>query len=144
MTATNHVVTGMVIGTVVANPVIAFPLALLSHFILDALPHYGESDHHSKKFKMILLADMMVAAIALIMVLLITQNWVVILAGIFAASPDLMWLPLWLKELRGQTTTLGPIAKLHKQIQWSEKSSGALYEAAWFLAIGALLIVLIG
>jgi hypothetical protein len=38
MTATNQVLTGAVLGMVLANPWVALPAAFLSHFVLDSVP----------------------------------------------------------------------------------------------------------
>ena len=40
MTATNHALTGATIATLVRQPYLAIPLAFLSHFFCDALPHF--------------------------------------------------------------------------------------------------------
>jgi len=40
MLATPHTLMGVLIATKVTNPLLAFPLALLSHFVLDLTPHW--------------------------------------------------------------------------------------------------------
>lgn len=40
MTATSHAIVGTVIAAKVGNPYIAVPIALLSHVILDMIPHW--------------------------------------------------------------------------------------------------------
>ena len=39
---TNHVLSGALIGAVVRRPAGAFALGVVSHFVLDAVPHWGE------------------------------------------------------------------------------------------------------
>jgi hypothetical protein len=48
MLVTNHVLSGAVIGAAVRRPLPAFALGVVSHFVLDSLPHWGEweSDRH--------------------------------------------------------------------------------------------------
>lgn len=48
MLVTNHVLSGAVIGAAVKRPLPAFVAGVVSHFVLDALPHWGEwdSDEH--------------------------------------------------------------------------------------------------
>lgn len=41
MLETPHVVVGAAIATAVGDPVLAFPLALGSHFVLDKIPHWN-------------------------------------------------------------------------------------------------------
>src|ERR1035437_1310530 len=40
MTATGHALIGTVIAAKIGNPALAIPIALASHFICDALPHW--------------------------------------------------------------------------------------------------------
>ena len=42
MFLTPHVAVGVAIGSLIPNPVIAVPLALASHFVLDAVPHWDD------------------------------------------------------------------------------------------------------
>jgi hypothetical protein len=41
MLVTNHVLSGAVIGAVTRRPAAAFALGFVSHFALDAVPHWG-------------------------------------------------------------------------------------------------------
>jgi hypothetical protein len=46
MLVTNHVLSGAVIGAVARRrPLSAFSLGVLSHFALDAVPHWGKWEH---------------------------------------------------------------------------------------------------
>jgi hypothetical protein len=42
MLVTNHVLVGAAIGAVVRRPVPAYLLGVVSHFVCDALPHWGD------------------------------------------------------------------------------------------------------
>jgi hypothetical protein len=42
MLVTNHVLSGAVIGAVARGPAQAFALGVASHFVLDAVPHWGD------------------------------------------------------------------------------------------------------
>jgi hypothetical protein len=48
MLVTNHVLSGAVIGAAVRRPVSAFALGVVSHFVLDAVPHWGEWRTHDQ------------------------------------------------------------------------------------------------
>ena len=136
MTATNHVVTGAVIGAAITNPILAIPIAFLAHFALDALPHYGDDNHTSKKFLYVLIADMSLAMAVLISIAVLgLPNWPLLVAcGVACASPDLMWLPRWIDEMRGKKPpAMGAIRKFHSRIQWCERSWGIGVEAIWFM-----------
>lgn len=43
MLATPHLLSGAAIAVVVPNPVISLPLAFVSHFVLDKIPHWQET-----------------------------------------------------------------------------------------------------
>ncbi len=140
MTATNHVVTGVLVASVLHNPVIALPAALISHFVIDALPHYGDAlmGYSSFKFKLILGTDMYVAAMCLGLIYLLHPDhmWVLIFGGILAAGPDLMWLPDFINELTHKPAPVyGPIRRFHARIQWYQKPKGILVEAVWFVTV---------
>ena len=42
MLLTNHVVSGALIGALARRPLSAFTAGVVSHFVLDAVPHWGE------------------------------------------------------------------------------------------------------
>ena len=42
MLLTNHVLSGALIGALVRRPLTAFTVGVASHFVLDAVPHWGE------------------------------------------------------------------------------------------------------
>jgi hypothetical protein len=41
---TNHVLAGALIGTVLPGPASAFAAGVASHFVMDAVPHWGDRD----------------------------------------------------------------------------------------------------
>jgi hypothetical protein len=51
MTATGHAIIGTVIAAKFGNPALAVPIALGSHFIADALPHWDTGYHRGHKSK---------------------------------------------------------------------------------------------
>src|ERR1700743_422754 len=42
MLVTNHVLSGALIGAVARRPAVAFGVGVASHFVLDAIPHWGD------------------------------------------------------------------------------------------------------
>ena len=146
MTATNHVLSGAIIGMTISSPIVAIPLALMSHFVLDALPHYGNKNHTGRLFLAVLIADAATAGIFLLS-LIIQQpaSWqLAVFCGITAASPDLMWMPGWIREMRGQPRLRpGPIRRFHKNIQWAEKARNFPAEIIWFGSCAVILAKII-
>ena len=51
MTATGHALIGTVIAAKVGNPFAAIPIAIASHFLADALPHWDTGYHRKQKSK---------------------------------------------------------------------------------------------
>lgn len=148
MTATNHTVTGIVIGLSVVNPWLAIPLAFASHFVLDSLPHFGNRGHLSaalRMLKFVLPFDMLLALGVLLLVLIIQPtHWPVAMAsGIAAASPDLWSIPLFVHYLQTGKARPGTdaFARFHSKLQWGERLWGAWIELAWFVALGSILLV---
>lgn len=139
MRAINHTVTGAVIGAAVASP-LALPLALLSHIVLDVIPHSGGPDKKSQRFKIELLLDMALSASFLLaIVLLQPYNWLLFVAcGVLGAAPDLWWLPYWIWELQGKPRKLDKVGSFLSRIQWSEKPWGYIVEAAWLVSMLSL------
>jgi len=58
-----HSLAGVVIATEIPNPLIAWPVALLSHFVLDSLPHWDfffEGVNLSRKVRLAILGDFLI------------------------------------------------------------------------------------
>lgn len=49
MTATGHAVIGVSIAAIFPNPIVAIPVAFLSHIAADAFPHWDAGTNRSKK-----------------------------------------------------------------------------------------------
>lgn len=140
MTASNHVVTGALIATAVASPVFAIPLALASHFVLDALPHYGDTNKSSwlnRNFKYILGVDLFLASLFLgAIVLMQPTSWLLLaICGVVAVSPDILWLPYFLADLKHEQKEHSRLARFLKWIQWGERPWGIYLEIAVFAGL---------
>lgn len=139
MTATNHALTGALIAAIVPNPFIGLPLAFVSHFVLDALPHFGKHPkmhYTSKAFMLLVVIDALIAISLLItLALLIPRDfWLIFAGGALAFSPDLMWFPGYVRALLGkEERPLKKIAHFHLRIQWAELPHGWRYEIVWFV-----------
>lgn len=48
MTATGHAIIGTIIAAKVSNPTLAIPIAIASHFLADAFPHW-DTGYHRKQ-----------------------------------------------------------------------------------------------
>jgi hypothetical protein len=137
----------VVIGLIVVNPWLALPLALVSHFAMDALPHYGDRYNPPAAFrrlKLMLPFDMLLAFMVLVLIILThPDHWPVAVAGgVLAASPDLGSIPLFVRYLRSgkirRSTTW--FHRFHTCLQWGERLWGAWIELSWFAVFGSLLL----
>ena len=143
MTATNHAMTGAIIGLTLSNPVIAVVAAFLSHFVLDAIPHFGiDPDFYKTKPFRILLAIDTLLCVGLVAVLFSYHhtNWFVpALAAFAAASPDLWSFKRFYYARKHKPYTPGYVARFASKIQWFERPLGAVVEVAW--AASAIIIL---
>ena len=51
MTATGHAILGTVIAAKIGNPALALPIAIASHFVADAFPHWDTATNIRRKGK---------------------------------------------------------------------------------------------
>ncbi len=147
MTATNHVLAGAVIAASVKKPELAIPLAFISHFVMDGLPHFHPSQVSSKLAQKIAYSDAAVA-IFLSLVLLVrlkagTPGWLILTCAFLAVSPDFVWVWRYYKLKNLEKVFSEPMSwfsRFHEKIQWSESQlGGGLVELGWFV----LLVILV-
>lgn len=136
MTATNHGIFGSFIAiTLQAHPAVAICVAPLSHFLLDAIPHYTDKkiSLRSKKFAKILTID---AVLAVVSTLIIAWVWseialLIIVCAFLAASPDLMWI--YYEYINKPLSKKHLVPRFHSWIQWSTTPQGIIVEIIWFI-----------
>lgn len=141
MRAINHALTGTLIGFTVNEPVVAVPVAFLSHFVLDIIPHYGTKLDNpaalrTKNFIRSLYADAILCGV-LIAVLFIIQpiNWQLAAICAFAAvSPDLLSINRFIKAVQKKPWRASAFSKFAKGIQWFQRPVGAIVEIIWLVA----------
>lgn len=144
MTATNHGLFGAVIAIALQrHPVVAIALAPFSHFLLDAIPHFGTNgDTRSKNFFRILFTDM---ALAVVSTLVLAWFWseialLLVVCAFLAASPDLMWI--YYEYINPKLKTKHLVPRFHSWIQWSQTKPGIIVEIIWFLILFPSLIII--
>ncbi len=145
MTATNHALTGAIIGASIRQPWLALPLAFLSHYVLDAIPHFGagEGFMNSKYYRFYLMGEALLCFILVAtLVVLHHRYWLqASICAFLATSPDLFWINRYGYILGKRTKDWKPgwHSKFASVIQWFEKPIGAGVELVWFF--GALAIL---
>lgn len=143
MTATNHALTGAAIAAVVRQPFLALPLAFVSHFFCDALPHFGiDMKFGSRQMYAWLAIDGTVALICAIALLSlgVQSPFILAIAGFLAMSPDFAWLFYGLKGRLGKPAAFDVISRFHSRIQWYQKVPGLAIELAWAAIMFSIII----
>lgn len=146
MTATNHALTGAIIGLATGNPWLAIPVAFASHYVLDALPHYASAmpvDEflRTRFFAILLILDAalcfgLVAALYVIH----PEHWLLAaFCAFIATSPDMFWINQYVKTRAHKPWQPGLLSRFASRIQWFQRPIGAFVELVWF--IGALTIL---
>jgi hypothetical protein len=113
---TNHVLSGALIGALARRPLPAFAASLASHFVLDAVPHWGDWESR-RHFLRAAVPDGLVslAVMGAFMALSPADRRLAVVAGMTgAALPDIdkpvrMWL--------GRSPFPGPVDRFHSGIQ---------------------------
>lgn len=137
MTATNHAITAANLALVVQRWWV-LPIALLSHFVLDMLPHYGEpgSETKPKLFKPIFVGDICMLILLTWLIIGLTGQYtqLVLCSMFFAMSPDIVWAYRTYREHKdGKLPKPNILTRFHSNIQWGERSWGWIVEILWFL-----------
>jgi hypothetical protein len=145
VTAINHALTGATIGLLSGEPLLAIPLALVSHFICDALPHFGIEENQkrwlrSNVFRNYLITDSL-ACIGLVGVLAALQpvNWqLAALCAFLATSPDFLWIPKFLAAKGKSREWTNVYTRFASGIQWFQRPIGIVVEVVWLIGFSAI------
>lgn len=116
MLVTTHVLAGAAVGALVRRPVAAFGLGVMSHFVMDAVPHWGSGDDHDY-FMTVAVRDGLAGLTALAGSTALSprdRRWAVLAGAIGAATPD---LDKPFTELTGRPLWPGPVNAFHAAIQ---------------------------
>jgi hypothetical protein len=134
---TNHVLSGALTGALVRRPLTAFTVGVASHFVLDAVPHWGKWGR--RRFLRVAVADGLVslAAMGIFVAVSPPGRRVAVLAGMAgAALPDID-KPTML--LFGRSPWPPAVNKFHGVIQHEAADRGPLeFLAACALTAAAL------
>lgn len=142
MTGFNHTLAGTVIALTIREPLLIAPIAFLSHFAMDALPHFGRHPKlvpYNTYFKKYLIGEafLSVSFLALAIILSPEDRLILSWGAAWATLPDFIWLlenksPKWLKWF----------FIFHKHIQWGEHVKGWIYELIALITLTSLLFLL--
>ncbi len=154
MTGLNHATTGALISAAVVNPFLAVPVAFVSHFILDAIPHFGikmSEDvferNRQKGVRLAVSAEAVISIIALVALPILIRPrvawWVTLLTMLSAMFVDLIWIYRGIREeLTKKVKSKNWIMNFHLKASHhhSHFVFGIVFELAWFsAALGVIL-----
>lgn len=121
---------------------IAIPLAYASHFVCDALPHFGipSEDRVSRRSHFLRAVAVDGVVLIAISIIAITYGlpWYVYASMIAAITPDFFWIYIYVfKEKMGklEPKPLRFPNVWHAKIQTMETINGLWFEVAWFVAM---------
>jgi hypothetical protein len=150
MIAPNHALTGALIGLSIGTPWIALPLAFLSHFICDAIPHYDVPGSELERIgsARLLYEQVLLGAglcFLLVMSLFVTkpEHWfTAAVCAFLATSPDLFWIPRFIHVRRtGKDVVLKSwFLRFHNWIQWKTAPRLIWVEIVWFTGSIGLMV----
>lgn len=136
------------IGLTITQPIIALPLAFISHFLLDALPHVGLDEfggHHKAKakFRAILLLDSLALVGVFILLIILKAPLLAFACLIMAGSPDFIWAYRYIFHEKGGNKAprrMNFFNRFHSRIQTSQTLKGAYVEVP--IAIVFVLLII--
>ncbi len=150
MTITNHLLAGSLIGIAIKQPAFALPIALLSHFVMDALPHFGyegnkgysEALKHRLSYYVGIVSFVTTAMV--VAILCVNGAWLALLTGLVAIAPDGLGVYNYLNYEKHGNKADGFVElvhiKFHRAIQRYERPWGIFVELLVFLVLTTLLI----
>jgi hypothetical protein len=138
---TNHVLSGALIGALVRRPPAAFAAGVASHFVLDAMPHWGKWGSQ-RRFLRVAVTDGLVGLVTMGAFAVVSPpgRRLAVVAGMAgAALPDLdkptnVWF--------GWSPFPGPVDRFHSRIQHEAPHRAPLELAVAGLFAAAALIAL--
>lgn len=146
MLITPHATTGALVGLISQNPVLGFFLGVVSHFVLDALPHFDQGTLHNyqpgfiptKLDYLIVYFDIIISIILFVWMFNASGNNISLLSGVVGGvGIDAVCNPLTKNYIIDK-----PVLK---QIYWLErKCHFKLNPKYWYLGILIQLGIIIG
>ncbi|MDO8591786.1 MAG: hypothetical protein Q7R60_02610 [bacterium] len=138
MTVANHAALGALIALTVKEPALVLPLAFVSHYALDALPHFGYPGGggfgEAFKHKLTLVYGIFDSVTSIIFIILILNTgWLVYVAAATAVAPDIAnFCRYYFKERKGlsKPSEGNIISRFHHRIQWGHRPWGLFVESA--------------
>jgi hypothetical protein len=145
MRATNHAITGAIIAVAIDKPAISLPLALLSHFPTDMIPHFGYKGHGGYEVDMkrrlavlMMIIDPIIFIPFIAILLAHHASFWVYAAAFLALAPD--FHDFIAHFVFKKPKHFNWFSRMASKIQWCERPWGLIVEIAWYTG-GLILLV---
>ena len=131
-----HIAFALFLLKVFGNPIFVFPLAFVSHFVLDIVPHYKLKHPTRKSFVIEMVIDVLISAVFVALYLIYASDapgtLMVLATCFFATLPDFFLLLrfLWKIEIF-KPLMISFHARIQHEYQW-----------AWIIELGFLFCLL--
>ena len=146
-----HVLVGAAIGATVSNPILSLPLALLSHFATDYLPHWNPHINTeikkygsiTKKSLLILAADsggalILGSSIAYLKSQSLSQFLVIMACCLLSVLPDVLEIPYYF--FKKKIKWMEQLIDFQRAHQWNVPALWGVL-AQIIVSLGALFII---
>lgn len=148
-----HILIGMIIGVQLKSPWLIIPIAIISHFVLDAIPHW-DGDFDKKKFKktgkasiseidmVVKYLDIIASVSVIIYFYMQSDRGLMVLGAVMAILPDLSKIG-YLTKLRN-TKGYMRFIMFHSNIQGeTTMKNGLSIQAVFFILLIIVLLNII-
>jgi len=131
-----HIAFGLLLLKIFQNPLIVFPAAFVSHFLLDIVPHYKNKRTTKKSFIIEISIDVLISIVFLFFYFTYAQNLpsasIILATCFFASLPDFFFLLNWLWGIKILKSFF---LDFHSKIQHE-------YSWAWIVELGLFICLL--
>lgn len=145
MTATAHALIGASLAVKVVNPYLGIPIAILSHFVADLIPHWDAGTNHRDKsltrLKIEASLDVLLGFALVFIIFRNLTNPVYLFSMVIAAQlPDWLEAPSWLFGIRVPPFSwldwLGHKLQSRLQLPWGLVTQVVVVGLLVFYAVG--------
>lgn len=145
MTATAHALIGASIAVKITNPLLAIPIAILSHFAADLIPHWDAGTNHREKtltrLKLEATADVLLGFVFAYLIFSKFVDPLYLFVIIIAAQlPDWLEAPSWMFGIKVPPFTwldwLGHKLQSRLQLPWGLVTQVVVVGILVYLTIG--------
>ena len=139
MLLATHSISAGVMGEKLDDPILAFLLGIVLHFVLDAIPHFDTTDAGklTPRQLLLILIDGLIGLMILYLIFHRSEHRISLMAGVAGGIlPDLLDnIPLWEKQFR--KTKFGKL--FH---HWHDIIQRKKLKPLWGIAVQVLIIIL--